>query len=303
MSPVAAAVAVYVLAISVGIALYVTCRDSLESLYERLRWRLAEHRASGRRGYGRTRPYHFSARVEELRRQRLVLYARLMHVRRSYRSAFTALLATLIAQSQLLVARLAGAGRRGRAGVLDVGAKLGREQSRLYKRLVVHYCAVGVTVRRAFARQRATKSAPKAAIRRPLAAALAGVVLAGAALTAVLTTHDFRSNRRDAASTGTSRLQAVPWTSSTWLLPHSAAHPPVAHVRVHPETRTVRATKRTPSQQQRQTAVQQTAFVSNTQTISAPSTSTAVAPAPQGSGPSALPAPKGPSPPTPLKAP
>lgn len=44
MSPVAAAVAVYVLALSAGIAVYAIAKDSLDDLYERLRWRLAKRR-------------------------------------------------------------------------------------------------------------------------------------------------------------------------------------------------------------------------------------------------------------------
>jgi hypothetical protein len=272
------------MAISVGIALHVTFKGSLESRYERLRWWLVErYRATVHRGHSRARAYRFAAGVEELRRQRWVVYARLSRMRRSGQSALIVLLAALTAQSQLLIARLIRVGRLCGAGVVDVGANL-----------------------RALAQQRITRSALEAPLRRPLAAALAAVVLTGAALTAVLAEHDFGSSGRDAASTGTSALQAVPWISRTWLRPpRSAAStpPPVAHVRAHAETRTARATKRSSLQRQAQTTVQQTAFVSNVRTTSSPTAGTTVAPAPQGAGPSPLTAPKGASTPSPLKAP
>ena len=52
MSPVAAAVAVYVLAVFGGIVVYVRVRDSVVDLYERLRWWLAARGPRTPRAFG-----------------------------------------------------------------------------------------------------------------------------------------------------------------------------------------------------------------------------------------------------------
>jgi hypothetical protein len=129
------------------------------------------------------------------------------------------------------------------------------------------------------------------------AGALAGVVVVAAGLTAVLATNDYGSSRRNVAAAGASGSQIARGPLGAWLpRPPALTHSAPAHV-LHRQARPARTTQA--SHMRRQTPVLKTTLVSE-QTSSAPAV---VATAAQSTGPSPLPAPNGPSAPSPLRAP
>jgi hypothetical protein len=264
MSPVAAAVLVYLLAISAVIVVYLSVGNFLQYLWERFRWGFAERRgATGRRVYRSARAALFRV---WLGWDRLwsALCVHLLRSRWACESAAADLAGGLRRQRWVVREHLFGTRRKPQWGF---ASSFGARKAKL--------------------------------------GFLAGVVLVGTGLTALLATHTFGSNGRNAAALGPSRLQAPPGPPRALLRPSRSNHPVAAHVRAHREVRVSRSIGRSHGQQQQQeqrAPAAQGTPISNVESISAPAAETTVA-VRQSAAPSPLPAPEGPSAPKPLKAP
>jgi hypothetical protein len=316
----AAALAVYVLAISGGIVLFLVFRDSLEDLAQKLRWRLAERR--------RQAP---SRRVPPLR-LRLLLWepvAVRVGVERRLRRRLSRARPTATP-----AARTPGRNRLAWAVIVpffvfrdsleDLAQKLrwrlaerrrqapSRRVPPLRLRLLLwEPVAVRVGVERRL-RRRLSRARPTAtpAARTPgrnrLAWTVAAVVAVVAA-TAVVATHDFGSDSKTGAR-ASAELQAVPWNVDNLLRPPpvSSTRTAVAHARTSSPNRATNQSARS-APPTRQTPVQHTTVVSNLQPVSehtAPAAGgTSTATTSHGGGLTPLQAPKAAPPPSPLKAP
>ena len=312
----AAALAVYVLAISGGIVLFLVFRDSLEDLAQKLRWRLAERR--------RKAP---SRRVPPLR-LRLLLWepvaVRVGRERRLRRRLSRARPTTTAA------ARTPGRNHLVlffvfRDSLEDLAQQLrwwlaeprrqapSRRVPRLRLRLLSREpIAVRVGVERrlrrrlSHARRPTTTAAARTPDRNRLAWAVPAVVAVVAAI-ALLATHDFGSDSRTGAG-ASAKLQAVPWNVDQLLRPPpvSSTRTAVAHAGTSsPNRATSQSARSVPPTQQ--TPVQHTAVVSNLQPVSehtAPAAGkTSAATTSHGGGLTPLQAPKAAPPPSPLRAP
>jgi hypothetical protein len=322
----AAALAVYVLAISGGIVLFFVFRDSLEDLSQKLRWRLAERRrraASRRVPPLRLRlllwePIAARVGVERRLRRRLSLRARPTATAAARtpgrnRLAWAVIVPFFVFRdsledlSQKLRWRLAERRRRAPS----------RRVPRLRLRLLLWEpiaARVGVErrLRRRLSRARPTTTA---AARTPghnrLAWAVAAVVAVVAA-TAVVATHDFGSGSRTGAR-ASAELQAVPWKLDQLLRPPpvSSTGTAVGHARTSsPNHATSQSARSAPPTQQtpvQHTPVVHTPVVSNLQPVSEHTPpaagKTSAATTSHGGGLTPLRAPKAAPPPTPLKAP
>jgi hypothetical protein len=320
-----AAIAAYVVAISVGIALYLVVRDSVEDLRGKLRWALAEcYRTISRKSalLGRLRPgpsYRSPVATvgAELRRQRRLWHVRLVGVRASCGSASARLAMEAREQGLLLSGRLLYARRSGEAAMAGCVAELQRQRLLVFARLVRvrRSCQsavvwLGVELRRRLLLlcgrlvrlQRSSRSA-SARFRAELGRQrlLAGVALAGAAASAVVATHDFGSRGKSggrASSTLGSAGRIVEWSHTPRSFSNRLAAAPDRPLT--PKRKTLPAA--------RSTHGPHTTLVSDTlpgaSTSTAPTASgTFVATASQADGPAPLPAPPGASAPSPLRAP
>lgn len=272
----AAAVAIYVIAISVGIAVWLVFWDSLEGLSERLKWSVAARQRPA--GLRRAQPLRL--------RVRLVLRARLVRGWQAYEAALTGLVVGLRRWRRLSAARLVQIGVA--IGAVAYGKKeLGLER---FDRLRTWLAAVW---------------APR--LRRVAwvsAGALAGVVLAVAAVA----THDFGSSGRLGAK-AFAKPRAVPLSLGGLLYPPRTAltRNAAAQARSHLPERVTRPIARSSTRVQ-QTPAGHPAFVSSTVQAGsaggAPAAGKTFAPAtPHSAGAGPLRAPKGASAPGPLKAP
>jgi len=257
-------------------------------------------------------------------RQRRLLHARLGHIQRVCRLVIAGLEDELGRQRQLLYARLVRFQRMCISAIVGPVAGVQRQRRLVYTRLVRHRSRARAARRRVVVPERTTRydllertvlsRTATLAERRPLrarfawafAGALAGIALAAATATALVTMHSFGSTGKTvprASNKPQSALRVVNESSPQ----RATSRVPVAHDGPLAPKHVTRPSAR-PAPRVTQTPSQQTRFVSNAvQNVSAhaarEASPTVAAPAAIRDGAAPLPAPTGASAPSPLRAP